>query len=234
MIPKEGKNLTYPAAYRPISILNLDYKILATILATRLSKCIGLCIDDDQTGFIQGRYLKHNIRKVMNMVFMAQQDKTPRVLLSLDAEKAFDSIEWQHLQCVADKFKLRIFFLNWLQILYKDQSALIYLEGHRSERIKVQRGVRQGYPLSPLLFALALEPFTAKIRDNMHIKGFRVGKNTTKIALYADGDVLFMEDPIVSTCALLSVIEQFGVVSGYIINKDKSIFMGFNISDTMS
>lgn len=82
LIPKEGKVLKHPSAYRPISILNSDYKILATMLA--ISKYIGSCIDDDQTGFIQRRYVKHNIRKVMNAVFMAQQDMTPRVLLSLD------------------------------------------------------------------------------------------------------------------------------------------------------
>lgn len=79
----------------------------------------------------------------------------------------------------------------------------------------MQRGVRQGCPLSPPLFALALEPFAVMIRHNEHIKGFQDGTKTTKIALYADDVVLFMEDPIVSVTELVMVIEQFGALSGY-------------------
>lgn len=78
-----------------MSVLNVDYNILTTILAGRLSQLIGGYIGQDQTGFLPGRYLKDDIRKVLNVVNKAQQRTVPTKLLYLDAEKAFDKIQWE-------------------------------------------------------------------------------------------------------------------------------------------
>lgn len=83
-------------------MLNADYKILATTLATRLSSIMEFCIHKYQTGFIQGRYLKNNVQRVMNIMSKVQLDKVPRVLLFLDAEKAFDHIEWPYLRILSE------------------------------------------------------------------------------------------------------------------------------------
>lgn len=104
LIHKEGKDHQQPSAYRPLSMLNADNKILATMLATRLSNVMDLCIHTDQMEFIQGRYLKNNIWRVMNVISKAQLDNFPRVLLFLDVEKAFDSIEWPYLLIISESF----------------------------------------------------------------------------------------------------------------------------------
>lgn len=92
VFPKKGKDARYPEAYRPISNLNVDYKVLAMIPANRLSNIIGMYIHPDQTGFIKGRNLKTNTR-TLNIINRAQVDKILRTLLFVDAEKAFDMIE---------------------------------------------------------------------------------------------------------------------------------------------
>lgn len=119
----------------------------------------------DQTGFIKGRYLKNNIRRVINIVNKAQSEDTPRVLLFLDAEKAFDLIEWQYLQRVVEKLGIGEFFSGWLQILYKDKLTITEVDEQKSEIIRLNRGVRQGCPLSPFLLALAIEPLAITIQS---------------------------------------------------------------------
>lgn len=98
LIPKEGENLEYSEVYCPISLLNTDYKILMSILADRVSRIIGNYVTEDQIGFIRNRNLEDNIRKMMSIIYKVQVDKNPVHLVLLDAEKAFDKIEWLYLK----------------------------------------------------------------------------------------------------------------------------------------
>lgn len=86
----------------------------------------------------------------MNVVNKAQLDNIPRVLLFLDAEKAFDQVEWRYLHCIAENFQLGPHVQAWLQILYRDQFSKKVLEGEHSDKICLTRGVQQGCPLSLL------------------------------------------------------------------------------------
>lgn len=119
LIPKEGKDCKLPSAYRPLSMLNANYKLLATILANRLTEIIEICVHKDQSGFIHGRYLKTNVRKVLNIVNKAQTENIQWVLLFLDTEKAFDWIEKEHMFSIAKKFNLGSFFYTWMDLLYQ-------------------------------------------------------------------------------------------------------------------
>lgn len=106
IFPKKGKDARYPEAYRPSSILNVDYEILAMILAARLGSVVGIYTQPDQTGFIKGRNVKVNIRKTLNIINKTQMDNISRILLFLDAEKVFDMIEWPYIFAVLDKMKI--------------------------------------------------------------------------------------------------------------------------------
>lgn len=128
MIHKKGKDQNARMAYRPLSILNADYKILVTALANRLSSMADLCISKHQTGFIRNRYLKTNIRRAMNIISKARTEKEPRVMLFLDAEKVFNSVEWPYLH-----IGLGTQFQNWLQVFYKEQTSIIRIDGVSSE-----------------------------------------------------------------------------------------------------
>lgn len=110
MVPKTGEDHRFPASYRPLSMLNTNYKLIATTLANRVNTIVGKCVHLDQTGFICGRYLKNNIRKVLSITNKTQTVGDPTVLLFLDAKKAFDYMEWQYNFGVIEKYNFGPFF----------------------------------------------------------------------------------------------------------------------------
>lgn len=164
------------------------------------------------------------------MAFKAQAEQIPRVFIYLDAEKAFDRIEWQYSKSVIKEFAIGNAFGSWMQLLYRDQSVIIVNERVCLEKIKLQYGVRQECPLSLLVFALALEPLAIAIRKETSIIVFRTHGFGSKIALYT-ADVCLLGNPISSIKVLHKVFEKLGSVSGYKINQSKSIMSGYNISN---
>lgn len=110
LIPKKERDTRFPEAYHPISMLNTDYKILASMLANRLSGIIGEYVTQDQTGFIPGRYLKEYIITVINITTRAQMRSVPTILFYLDAEKVFDQLDWKYSQFVIQKFGIGFVF----------------------------------------------------------------------------------------------------------------------------
>lgn len=168
---KRGKPPDICGSYRPISLISVDSKILSKLLAKRLENLLPVLINPDQTGFIHGRYSSSNVRRLLNVVQSSSQNKQKTLAISLDAEKAFDRVEWPYLFDIMERFGLGGDFLKWTQTIYQEPKAIVITNGRRSEPFSVARGVRQGCPLSPLLFALALEPLAEVIRLHTEIKG---------------------------------------------------------------
>lgn len=113
-----------------------------------------------------------------------------QAIVSLDAAKAFDSLEWDYLWRVLETFGFGPIFVGWVKALYKSPSSRIRINNAHSESIQLEGGTRQGCPLSPLLFALAIEPLAIAIRSERGIQGFKRDTGEDRIALYAD-DILF-------------------------------------------
>lgn len=123
---------------------------------------------------------------------------------------------------VLDRFALGEEFTNWIKLIYHSPEACVLTNGVRSPPFPLCRGTRQGCPLSPLLFALTLEPLAECIRNIKDIHGVTLGKTIHKIALYAVDVLLFLSNPGVSVPATLSIINSFGLISGYKVNYTKS------------
>jgi len=166
LILKKGKEETDPSSYRPIALLNSDLKIFTKILANRLNKCITKIIHSDQTGFIPGRFSFFNVRRLMNILYSKHDSLSNVAILSLDAEKAFDQIEWNYIISVLQEFDLGESFSLWVKMLYAKLRASVLTNFDKSSQFTLHRGTRQGCPLSPLLFAFAIEPLAAAIRSN--------------------------------------------------------------------
>lgn len=151
IIPKEGKNNLECGSYRPISVLNTNYKIFAAIIARILETILPEIIHNDQTGFISKRQTQDNIRRSLHIINHIQQNNTDAFFVSLDAEKAFDSVSWPFLNNVLKKFGMNDKFVTIIRTLYGKPSACIKINGSLSDSIVLQRGTWQGCPLSPQL-----------------------------------------------------------------------------------
>ena len=225
LLLKRGKEETDPASYRPIALLNTDQKILSRILAFRLAEYITEIIHPDQTGFIPGRFSFCNVRLLFNVMSAVHKNDSDAAIVSLDAQKAFDQIEWPFMFHTLSQFGFGDSFIDCIKMLYLYPSSSILTNGDRSGPFLLQRGVRQGDPLSPLLFNIALEPLALGIRRHPDIHGVKIGQLESLVNLYADDLLLCISNPVTSVPCLLNYINSFGRLSGYTINWNKSEFM---------
>ena len=137
--------------YRPISLTNIDYRILAFTLAERMQKVLGDIIND-QTAYIKGRYMGTNIRLVSDIIDYYDLTKKSGILLMLDFQKAFDSLEWDFLKKALIFLNFGESFIRWIEVIYHKPQACIKNNGYMSDLFDISRGIRQGCPVSALLF----------------------------------------------------------------------------------
>lgn len=208
----------------------MDVKILAKIFAFRLETVVHSIISEDQTGFIRSRHSFRNVRRLLNIVFSPSPLPVPEAVISLDAEKAFDRVEWPYLFFTLKNFGFSDHFISWIRLLYTSPEAAVCTNSLRSSFFPLSRGTRQGCPLSPHLFALAIEPLSIALKTDNLIPGIKRGGVEHKVSLYADDLLLYIFDPVRTIPYALNTLKNFGSFSGYKLNIDKSDFFPLNES----
>ena len=221
LIPKPNKDLRYLKNWRPISILNTDYKILAKILADRLQSVLPMLISNDQVGYIKDRNITENVRIIEDIMSFTTLKKIPGLILLVDFEKAFDSVEWSFLFKTLQNFNFGKNFIQWVKILYTNILSCVGNNGYYSNYFELSRGIRQGCPLSALLFILVAEVMAIEIRNNEKVQGIVVGKNIFKICQLADDTTLFL-DNLNSIIQAVKIFQEFTKCSGLKMNLEKS------------
>lgn len=151
--------------------MQVDIKIISKILANQLDSVITSLFHVDQVGFIHGRSSSDNIRRLVNVMWLLADAYFPVAAISLDAETAFDMVQWGYLVHILEEFGFGITFIKWIQVLYKYPEAAVQTNGLISDYFVLGRGTRQGSPLSPLLFCLALEPLAVATREAANFPG---------------------------------------------------------------
>ena len=222
LLHKKGKDPQYCGNYRPISLINVDEKIISKVLAMRLEKVLPSLVHVNQVGFVKHRCSADNLRRILHVIWKCRNNPDPVVAFSLDAQKAFDKVEFAFLFYTLRKFGFGRSFMQWLKLVYTDPMATVLTNGIMSPSFSLGRGTRQGSPLSPLIFALFLEPLAIALRDCKHIQGVNIGQEEQKLFLYADDILLISSNPDVAVQAMSSIIDSFSEISGYTINWTKS------------
>ena len=235
LLPKPNKDLRELKNWRPISLLNTDYKILTKLLANRLQKVIPKIVSEDQSGYIKQRYIGENIRTILDIIEFTNYKENPGLMLFLDFEKAFDTISWSFLMKTLAYFNFGENFIKWISVLYNKPLACVSNNGYATDFFQLSRGVRQGCPISALLFILVVEIMAINLKDNENIHGIDTGQNVHLITQLADDTTLFLKD-VNSLKIVFNILDHFEKCTGLRLNKGKTegILLGLNNNANLS
>ena len=206
--------------YRPISLTNYDYKVITFVLAKRLKPVLNTIINKNQSGYITGRFIGNSIRLIKDIFEWTESNDKQGAIICCDFQKAFDSIEWDFIYQVMEKFNFGKNFQRWVKIIYRNPEIVIKNNGWISSMFSMTRGIRQGCPLSALLFILCVEILAQKVRMSDDITGFQFGNVIFKVIQYADDTTLVLRD-LESVINALEILNEFSQVSGLVLNKNK-------------
>ena len=212
LLPKIDNAITVDD-FRPISLINTDLKILSHILADRFSQRLDEIIDKSQHAYLKGRQIHVALKKINKGVELLNKS---RCLVALDFSKAFDKVDRKYMFSLVDKIGMDSFSVAAVKTLYNETVSVLEVNGVLSHPINVERGVRQGCPLSALLFILCIEPLLQKIKLSKHVKGFM----SYKTVAYADDISCLVKRKSVE--ALFDIVSDFCDKTQLSINVNKS------------
>ena len=221
-IPKEDRPKQYLKNWRPISLLNTAYKIASASIANRIKSFLPKLIHDDQKGFMAGRYIGENIRKIYDVLHYTQEKNIPGMLLSVDFEKAFDSISWSFLNKALKFFNFGPGLIQWIFTFYNKISSCVSINGQYSNWFPVRRGVRQGDPCSPYLYLIGAEVLSLLIRENNYIKGIKVENQEILLSQFADDTNVCLDGSEQSFREIINLLKGFAQMSGLKMNFEKT------------
>lgn len=158
----------------------------SSVIANRIKTVLKDLIHQDQKGFIPGRFIGENIRLIYDVLFEAKNQNIPGLILSIDFEKAFDTVSWKFISKTLDYFNFGQSIKRWISIFQNGAETTILQNGFMSDFINLKRGCRQGDPLSPYIFLLCVEILGQMIRKHEDIKGIKINEKEIRISQYAD------------------------------------------------
>lgn len=218
---------------RPISLCNVVYKLIAKVLTNRLKLILPDIISGNQSAFVPGRMISDNIILAYKLTHFLQKKRNGAkgyAAIKLDMSKAYDRVEWKFLRDMMLKMG---FNRRWTELVMKCVTAVKYqvkVNGDTTNTIIPERGLRQGDPLSPYLFLLCAEGFSAMLHDaeiNGRLKGIKICNTAPSIShlLFADDSLLLIEANTNSVHEVNMILSTYEACSGQAINKEKSAIL---------
>jgi len=216
--------------YRPISLCNFTYKIIAKVLANRLKPLLPELIEMEQSAFVKGRQIQDNIlivQEVLHHLRIRKRKKKFQAVLKLDMKKAYDRIEWDFLKACMLKMGFCQQWVSWIMHCVTSVSFSVKFNGESLPDFQPSRGLRQGDPLSPYLFILVanvLSLMMKKVVGQGRVKGIKLNNNCPTLShlLFADDSIFFLDGKVKECQNLATVLNQYCMATGQAINLNKS------------
>jgi len=222
LIPKKNKDPKKLKNWRPITLLNTDYKILTKYIAEYLKIYLCDLIHNNQKGFLANRYIGENVQNATAAINFCKKNHLDALLIFLDFNKAFDCVEWNLIDRALKMFGFKDNLRMLIKCIYNINESCIINNGNISKYFKLTRGLRQGCPLSPYLFILVVELLANRVRKNDNIVGIRINEVSCKLNQYADDTFFITLNIEESVQAIFDTIECFSIISGLTLNMDKT------------
>nr|ABA95403.1 retrotransposon protein, putative, unclassified [Oryza sativa Japonica Group] len=210
--------------FRPISLIHSFGKLFSKILASCLSPRLDELVAPNQSAFIKGRSLHDNFRFVQLVARALHAKRVPRLLLKVDIAKAFDTVSWPFLLEVLAQLGFSQRWRDWISLILSASSSRVLVNGVPGPRFPHRRGLRQGDPLSPMLFILVMDVLNALLRKASDSGGFlplNYRAIRHRASLYADDLVLFLSPVRQDLEFIQGILSVFGAASGLRTNFTK-------------
>jgi exonuclease III len=229
LIPKKI-NAVNIRDFRPISLIGCIYKLLAKVLANRLALVLDGIISESQNSFVGGRKILDSVLIANECVDSRIKSHIPGLICKLDIEKAYDHVNWDCLYTLMDRMGFGAKWISWMRACTSTVRFSVLVNGSPTGFFESSRGLRQGDPLSPLLFLLIMEVLSRMLRSSVEkgfIRGFQVGRgDMTSVSvshlLYADDTILFCDAHPEQLLYIRMVLTCFEAVTGLKVNMTKS------------
>ena len=222
LMDKNNQNLLELQSWRPLSILNNDYKVYAKILANRLQYVTPYLISSDQFGFLKGRHMTDNLLELAMVIDYCQQVDRPALITAIDFRKAFDTVSWTAMKNILHKFGLGKNFIKMLMVCFNDFKTRILNNGHMSDYITITRGTKQGCPISSIIFNFIVEIIGLNLKQNTKIKSISIGNKTKTVGQFADDLWTAMWYDRESFDEQNRLLKLFRLYTGLQVNYDKT------------
>ena len=192
LIYKKNGEIFLLTNYRPISLINVDVKILTKILANRLKFVLPSIIHASQSA-VYGRKIDHTIQMIRDLIEIANKEDEQAAFIFIDQEKAFDRVNHDFLFKTMRAFGIGDVFIQWIKNIYSNATSVLNINGFLSKKISLHRGVRQGCPLSSFLYVMVIEVLSLQFRLNPNIVGFKIGGEKIISAHYMDDATIIIK-----------------------------------------
>lgn len=226
LLDKPNRDLLDLENWRPLCLLNVDYKILAKIVSNRLDTVLPQIIKPYQVGFMKNRHISQLITDLLLLLEFCNKEQVPALLISFDFYKAYDKVNYQGLYKILEFFNFGPHFIDLVCILHTDMVSTVMNNNHWSTWIDIQCGLRQGSPASCGLFLLVAQIIGARISQNPKIEGIHVTEEIEiKLFQYADDlttPLLFRQS---SVDAIFAELDSFRSIVNMKINYNKTQIM---------
>ena len=216
-LKKKDKDRRDIANWRPISLINVDVKIGLKAIAKRLEAVLPSIIHHNQCAYVKDRTVCDAVRSIEDILDYTKKYQVEGRLISIDLKEAFDSVSRDFLFRTLSAFHFGPLFIQWIHTFYNNISSCVLNNGFSTAPFEVQRGVRQGDPLSSYLFIIVLEILTISIRSNKNVQGILVDGEEIKLELFADDLTAFVLNDY-SLLKFFELLESFGACFGEVRN----------------
>ena len=232
LLPKEGKDTRDIKNWRPITLSNCDAKIITKALSNKVSKVLDSIIDPSQTAYVPGRSVADNLRTNLFLKNYCKTNNLDSVLMSLDAKKAFDSVNHQYIEETLRAYNFGEAFIEVFKLLYRNITARILVNGFLSESLNIERGVKQGDALSCAIFIICIDPLIRNINRSKVIRGIDINyvneKITFKGGAFADDVSVICKNDKTSIQGVFNEYDRLTKRSGLELNADKTEILNLN------